>query len=454
MGAGWTSAVHPEDRARSAEIFLEANRRQEPFSLDYRLRRADGEYRWAIDAGRPRFDADGRFLGFIGSVIDVHERTRAQQALQEADRRKSEFIAMLSHELRNPLAALRNALEFVRMSGTGGGELAPIREMMDRQVNQLVRLVDDLLEMSRISRGAFELRKERVEIAAVVNSALETCDAAFQAAGHALSVSLPEEPLWVEGDPMRLAQIVANLLNNAAKYTSPGGSIGIRAERRDGTAEISVCDNGAGISPEAMRHLFEMFSRGDQSDGNGQGGLGIGLAISRRLVEMHGGSIQAHSAGRGMGSTFTVRLPLVADPGARVADDPYATAAVPRQRILVVDDNGDSAESLGMLLELLGADVRIAGGGAAALDLFGEFDPEVVLLDIGMPEMDGYEVARRIRARDPQRRTAVVALTGWGQEEDRRRSREAGFDHHLVKPADLDALRALLTSIDRRPGEG
>jgi len=452
MGAGWTSAVHPDDRTRSAEVFLEANRRQEPFSLDYRLRRADGEYRWAIDAGRPRFDADGRFLGFIGSVIDVHERTRAQQALQEADRRKSEFIAMLSHELRNPLAALRNALEFLRMSGKGGGELAPIREMMDRQVNQLVRLVDDLLEMSRISRGAFELRKEHVEIAAVVRSALETCDAAFEAGGHALGISLPEEPLWVEGDSMRLAQVVANLLNNAAKYTRPGGRIEIRTERRDDAAEISVRDNGAGISPHAMPHLFEMFSRGDQSEGNGQGGLGIGLAISRRLVEMHGGTIQAYSAGRGMGSTFTVRLPLAADQHARGAADPGTTAEVAQQRILVVDDNRDSAESLGMLLEFLGAEVRIAGGGPAALDLFGEFDPEVVLLDIGMPEMDGYEVARRIRARDPQRRTSIVALTGWGQEEDRRRSREAGFDHHLVKPVDLDALRALLTSIDRRPG--
>jgi signal transduction histidine kinase len=378
----------------------------------------------------------------------LHEqRLQLIDQLREADRRKDEFLATLSHELRNPLAPLRNSLHLLRLAGHAGASATSIHQMMERQVQHLVRLVDDLLEMSRISRGTFELRKERVEVAGIVRNAVETSDPLLQAAGHQLTVSLPSEPLWVDGDPVRLAQILANLLNNAANYTTAGGEISVEARREGGVALLAVRDNGAGITAEALPRLFEMFSRGDRQSGHDQGGLGIGLALARRLAEMHGGTITARSEGPGLGSEFTVRLPLAADQRPLAASAATPTAAIQR-RILVVDDNRDSAESMGMLLGFLGADVRVAFNGAQALEAYAAYDPAVVLLDIGMPGMDGYEVVRRLRADYPKRRAAIVALTGWGQEEDRRRAREAGFDHHLIKPADLDALQALLRSLE------
>ena len=375
-------------------------------------------------------------------AADLIERKRSGDALKEADRRKDEFIATLSHELRNPLAPLRNALNLLRLTGDGDASTAAIREMMERQVNHLVRLVDDLLEVSRISRGAFELRKERVEVAAIVRNAVETSEPLIRERRHDLSLGLPQEPLWLDGDPVRLAQILANLLNNAAKYTNPGGQISIKVKRGDNMAVVSVRDNGAGMTPETLAEAFQMFSRGAHSSG-----LGIGLALARQLAEMHGGTVAAASAGQGNGSEFTIRLPLAADQGAPTAPAPRSEAAVPRTRILVVDDNRDAAESLGMILKFLGADVHIARDGTEALKAFQSYDPAVVLLDIGMPGMDGYEVARRIRSQQSARPPALVALTGWGQEEDRRRACEAGFDHHLVKPADIAALQALLASL-------
>jgi signal transduction histidine kinase len=374
-----------------------------------------------------------------------------QRELRESDRRKDEFLATLSHELRNPLAPLRNSLQLLRLAGQSDPVAAPIHEMMERQVNHLVRLVDDLLEMSRISRGAFELRKERLDVGAFVRNAIETSDPLIQAAGHQLTVSLPEVPLWVDGDPVRLAQIVANLLNNAAKYTDPGGRISVHVRAEAGTAVLSIRDNGCGIAPETLPHVFEMFTRGNQPSGRDQGGLGIGLALARRLTEMHGGTLTAGSEGPGRGSEFTLRVPLAPDQGARAADERPTTGAIAPKRILVVDDNRDSAESMSLLLEFLGAEVQVALDGATALQAFETYHPAVVLLDIGMPGMDGYEVVRRMRERFPDRRTAIVALTGWGQAEDRRLAREAGFDHHLVKPADMDDLRALLSSLETPP---
>ena len=379
------------------------------------------------------------------------QRLQLIEQLREADRRKDEFLATLSHELRNPLAPLRNSLHLLGLAGASVGPAAPIRDMMERQVNHLVRLVDDLLEMSRISRGTFELRKERVPLGAIIQNAIETSDPLIQGAGHRLTVSVPEEPLWVDGDPVRLAQILANLLNNAAKYTEAGGTLEVHARREGASAVIAVRDNGAGISPEAIPRLFEMFSRGDRGSGRDQGGLGIGLALARRLCEMHGGSVTARSEGPGRGSEFIVRLPLAARQAGEEIIAEAGAPPVPRKRILVVDDNRDAAESMGMLLEFLGADVRVAVDGPGALEAFEIYEPAVVLLDIGMPGMDGYEVARRIRTEFPQRHTAIVALTGWGQEEDRRRARAAGFDHHLIKPADVGALQALLGSLGSVP---
>ena len=422
--------------------------RHEPFrGFEFQRITDRGDTIWASASGDPIFDTDGRFKGYRGTGTNITERKQFEEALREADQRKDEFIATLSHELRNPLAPLRNGLELLRMHG-GNGALAPIREMMERQLNQLVRLVDDLLEMSRVSSGAFELRNERVELAAVVTNALETSDPLIKGARHELSVSLPEKPLWIEGDPVRLAQIVANLLNNAAKYTAPGGSINVRAEEKDGMAKVSVADNGDGIAADLLPGVFQIFSRGRQPSGRDVGGLGIGLAISRKLAEMHRGTLGVTSDGPGKGSEFTLRLPLAADAGtAETRKEPVSAAVLPQQRILVVDDNHDAAESMRMVLNLLGADVQVANDGPQALEAFEAYRPAVVLLDIGMPGMDGYEVARIIRTKHPERHAAIVALTGWGQEDDRRRSREAGFDHHLVKPADIAALRALLTSL-------
>ena len=397
----------------------------------------------------------GNVVAVAGTTRDVTERQAADRALREqaerlaeSDRAKDEFLATLSHELRNPLAPLRNAIEFLRRTQQGDAKLTSMHVMMERQVDHLVRLVDDLLEVSRISRGTFSLRKEQVELATVVRNAAETIEPLIKAAGHVLDMELPEQPLWLAGDPVRLAQILANLLNNAAKYTDDGGRIRVQAWREGDRAAISVSDNGVGLSPEDLPRMFEMFSRGDRDSGRSQGGLGIGLALSRRLAQMHDGSLDARSDGPGKGSEFIVRLPLAMAADNVAPEVPSDEGSLARMRVLVVDDNPDAGDSLSMILDVLGAEVRLARSGGEAIDMFAAYRPSVVLLDIGMPGMNGYEVARVLRARFPEHRATLVALTGWGQEDDRRRAREAGFDHHLVKPADIDALQRLLHSIE------
>ncbi len=405
----------------------------------------------------PVMGPDGDVIAVAGTTRDVTERQHAEQSirdqaerLRESDRAKDEFLATLAHELRNPLAPLRNSLSLLEMAEPGDATTAPIRQMMERQVNHLVRLVDDLLEMSRVSRGTFALRKERIDVATVVRNAVETSEPLIRAAGHRLEIALPEEQLWLEGDPVRLAQILANLLNNAAKYTDDGGRISVRASRDGDSAIIAVRDNGVGIAPEVLPQMFAMFSRGARSSARAQGGLGIGLALARRLAEMHGGTLDAQSAGPGQGSEFTVRLPMSDAPGPEPGEHDAEAALLTQQRILVVDDNRDAADSLGMILRFIGADVRIAHDGPGALEIFPEYNPAVVFLDIGMPGMDGYEVARSLRTRYPDRSTAIVALTGWGQADDRRRAQDAGFDHLLVKPTNIDELQSLLASFAER----
>ena len=370
--------------------------------------------------------------------------------MREADRRKDEFLATLAHELRNPLAPIRNSLHILRLTASNEPATERVCEMMERQVNHMVRLVDDLMEVSRITRGKIELHKEPIEIAAVVRSAVETSRPLIEAAGHQLAIAVPPEPLLIEGDLVRLAQVLANLLNNAAKYTEDGGQIWLTARQQGGMAVISVRDSGMEISAEMLPRVFEVFAQADRSTSRAQGGLGIGLSLVRSLVEMHGGSVEAQSAGPGQGSEFLIRLP-VAQGTRRTAtypSEPDSTRILPARRILVVDDNRDAAESLGMLLKFLGADVRVVGDGRSALEIISSYRPSVVLLDIGMPGMDGYEVARRIRAQPDLGEVMLIALTGWGQEDDRRRSQSAGFDHHLIKPADIGALRALLDSVE------
>ena len=404
----------------------------------------------------PVLGPGGDVVAIAGTTRDVTERQAAEQAvrqqaatLAEADRVKDEFLATLSHELRNPLAPLRNALAAWQRLDPGNPKTEPLRAIMERQVNHLVRLVDDLLEVSRISRGTLSLRKERVQVATVVQAALETSEPLMADARHVLDVQLPPEPLWVEGDPVRLAQVLANLLNNAARYSDDGGRITLRVGSHAGQAVISVRDTGIGIEPEMLPRMFEMFSRGHRDSGRAQGGLGIGLALSRRLAEMHGGALEGFSEGAGKGSEFVVRLPLAAGtesvtPAGAGGEQAGDLRGIP---VLVVDDNHDAGDTLGQVLSLLGADARVARDGREALEAFASFHPRVVLLDIGMPEMNGYEVARAIRSRFPDRPTALVALTGWGQEDDRQRARDAGFDHHLVKPAEIESLQGLLRSI-------
>jgi PAS domain S-box-containing protein len=403
----------------------------------------------------PVFGPGDEVVAVAGTTRDVTERKQNEQSIREqaeklrdADCAKDEFIATLSHELRNPLAPLLNSLQLLRLTGVEDPTVTRVQEMMERQVHHLMRLVDDLLEMARISRGTLNLRRERVELASVVRNAVETCQPLIQAADHRLALALPPEPIWLEGDAVRLAQILANLLNNAAKYTPDGGCIWLSALRVDEReVAISVRDDGAGIPPEQLPRMFEMFSRGERPGARGQGGLGIGLALARRLAEMHGGTLIGRSEGLGRGAEFILRVPLAADQTNKPAAGMRTPERVGPTRILVVDDNADAAESLGLLLRFLGADVLVAHDGNEALEEFGDYDPAVVLLDIGMPGMDGYEVARHIRTRFPERKPALVALTGWGQENDRQRAREAGFDQHMIKPAELTALQKLLATL-------
>jgi len=382
------------------------------------------------------------------------ENTQLYQALRDADRRKDEFLATLAHELRNPLAPIRNALEILKMPTVDAATVARSRDMMERQVEHLVRLVDDLLDVSRVMQGKIELRRERVELATVVARAVETVQPLMDAKGHRVNIRLPSESLSIDADPVRLAQIVGNLLTNAAKYTEPGGRIWLTAERDGETAELRVRDSGIGIGPEMLPRVFELFVQVDHASTQAQGGLGIGLTLVKNLVEMHDGTVQARSEGHGRGSEFIMRLPTsaqtdwpdrVAHRGEQVRRPPEASA----YRLLVVDDNLDAAESLGMLLELQGHEVRVASSGVAALEITKAFTPDVVFLDIGMPGMDGYEVARRLRQQPSLGNVVLAALTGWGQKEDRRRTTAAGFDHHLVKPPEPRAVEAVLAELGR-----
>jgi signal transduction histidine kinase len=372
----------------------------------------------------------------------------AMETLREADRRKDEFLATLAHELRNPLAPIRNGLQILRLGRGNHQAEEQARGLIERQVQQMVRLIDDLLDLSRISRGKIELRRERIDLAAAVQSAVETSRPLIEQSGHALTLSLPAEPVFVDADVTRLAQVFANLLNNAAKYTQRGGGdIRLSVEPLGREVAVSVRDNGVGIPAPMLPQVFEMFTQVDRSLERTQGGLGIGLSIVKRLVEMHGGTVEAHSEGRGQGSEFVVRLPALTpaaeEPGPRSDGEEPAGAPV-RRRILVADDNVDAAASLAMMLEFMGNEVRTAHDGVAAVEAAAAFRPDVILLDIGMPRLNGYDACRRIREQPWGRGIAIAALTGWGQEEDKRQSREAGFDHHLVKPVEPAALERLL----------
>lgn len=380
---------------------------------------------------------------------DITDRKQAEEQLREADRRKSEFLAVLAHELRNPLAPLRNGLYSLKLRSDTDPTVSQTVSMMDRQMTHLVRLVDDLLDVSRITSGKLELRRQKVLLTEVLGSAMEASRAFIEAHQHELVLDLRVQDLWVDGDPDRLAQVFSNLLFNGAKYTEPGGRITLTLERENSETVVTVQDNGIGIPPSAFEEVFDMFSQVRSHEALAMDGLGIGLSLVRTLVQRHGGSVLVFSEGLGKGSRFTVRLPIVEAPVAKLDEAPLPTAHPPGQRVLVVDDNSDAATSLALLLEMENCEVRTAADGEEALVQVEAFQPELIFMDLAMPRLDGVAATRRIRAMPQCQRVRIVALTGWGQTTDRQRTQAAGMDHHLIKPVSLDDLRSVLALADR-----
>src|SRR5680860_870499 len=442
QGWGWQCVHDPEQLPQVMKSIKHSFASGEPWEDTFPLRRYDGEMRWHLSRMLPVSDDQGQLVLWFGTNTEVTEQ-------REAARRKDEFLATLAHELRNPLAPLRTSLELMRVAPHDAALMKEARATVARQVNQMVRLVDDLLDVSRITRDKIRLQKTRVELAAVVRSALETVQPLLLEAGHSLTVSLPEQPVFLYADPTRLTQVLSNLLNNAVKYTDEAGRIWVGASRQQDAVVLTVKDTGIGIPAARLTRIFDMFAQVDGSLQRSRSGLGIGLTLVKRLVEMHGGTVEAHSSGPGAGSEFIVRLPLGADIDAR-APDSVADAVISgtiKHRILVVDDNRDAATALAAILTVLGYDARSAFDGADALMQATVFRPEVVLLDLRMPRLNGFETAERLRAQAGGQSLVLIALTGYGQEKDRRRTAAAGFDHHWIKPVDPAMLETMLAGV-------
>ena len=420
-------------------------------SNEIELVRADGAVVYVQNDVEPLFDTRGRAYGCVSVCVDVTDRKLSELSLRDADRRKDEFLATLSHELRNPLAPIRTAIEVMRLARDNPELVEKARATMERQLLHLVRITDDLLDIARITQNKVELRRERIDLRAVLQSAVEATRPIIDERRHALMVDVPRLPIWADADFTRLAQVFSNLLNNAAKYTPPGGLIRVGTVESGASVIVTVSDNGAGIESELLPSVFDMFTQLQAHRDRTHGGLGIGLTLARRLVELHGGTIEAKSEGLGSGSSFVVRLPLAAAGAAERSPRRDEGTASGECRILVAEDNPDAAEMMRVMLQFKGHDVRVAADGVQAVALAETFHPEIAFLDIGMPRMDGYDAARRIRELLGSRVT-LVALTGWGQDEDKRRSREAGFDHHLTKPPEPELLDQLILQCSRTRG--
>ena len=438
--------IIPEERQQEENDILEQLRRGERIDHFETLRRTkDGRAIHVSLTISPIYDASGRVVGASKIARDITERKRLEEERREADRRKDEFLATLAHELRNPLAPIRNAVQILRLAAAEPGQHGVALGIMDRQLEQMVRLIDDLLDVSRISRGALELRCGSIQLTAAVDQAIETSRPLIEESRQDLAVRLPEEPIHLHADLARLSQVFANLLNNASKYTPEGGRIALTAERTGNDVVVTVTDSGRGIPEDKLRSIFDLFTQLDNSSDRPHAGLGIGLTLVRRIVEKHRGRIEARSAGEGSGSQFVVTLPTTAPPATTATEPSVATHRHSAgKHILIVDDNRDGAESLARLLGVQGNEIHVARDGEEALDAAARLRPDVILLDIGLPKMNGYEVCRRIRREPWGRGISIIALTGWGQKEDRRRSEEAGFNAHLVKPVKYDDVMELL----------
>ncbi len=458
IGEPITIIIPPDRLGEEPEILGRIRNGERVSHYETTRRRKDGTLVDISLTVSPICDEAGAIIGASKIARDISARKAAEAALREADRRKDEFLAILAHELRNPLAPILTGVELMKRAGGDPAVVERARGIVERQTQHLVTLVDDLLDVSRITRGKFQLRRVRVALGDILAMAVEASRAAIDRGQHQLEVTQPDDAIHLDADPHRLAQVLANLLHNAAEFTPQPGRILLRAAREGGRAVVSVIDEGIGIPLERQAAIFEMFAQGERAHEHGHAGLGVGLTLARLLVELHGGDIGVRSEGRG--STFTVRLPALQD-GAGVAEDRQAAAGVMppcgARRVLVVDDNESAADMLAAVVEMLGHEVRTALDGARAIEVAASFRPEVIIMDLGMPTMSGYEAARRIRSEPWGAGIVMVALTGWGQEEHRIRTKEAGFDRHLVKPATAETLERLLAgdeALDRRPPPG
>jgi PAS domain S-box-containing protein len=454
QGFGWSRAVHPDDAQPTVNEWRAAVQERRPFVFEHRVRRHDGQWRHFSIRAIPITDAHGAIREWVGVHTDITEQREnenslrtTEAALRDANRRKDVFLATLSHELRNPLAPIRNAASFLGKPSPTAGELERSRQIIARQVHHMASLLDDLLDVSRITRGVVELKMDAVNLQQLLTETVETARPLLDAKRHTLRLDWPAQPVEVRVDPIRFVQIATNLLTNAAKYTDPQGVITFTVRMDGADVLLSVADTGIGLMPDMLTQVFEMFSQVAPEQKRTEGGLGIGLALVKGLVELHGGRVEAHSAGLGLGSEFSVVLP-----GARITPEnppeprsagKVASVSSSSRRVLIADDNRDGAESLGMLLESSGHEVHLAHTGPDALAAAETYRPQIAILDIGMPGMDGYQVALNIRRQVWGTPMILIALTGWGQEDDKKRAQRAGFNHHLTKPVDPDALEAL-----------
>ncbi|QVL31316.1 response regulator [Telmatocola sphagniphila] len=450
--------IHPEDRDRFLGMIRTLQRSESlPSSeIEFRLVSPEGDIRWVLLLGRNYFTEAGprQPVRISGVSFDITDRKIVEESLRDADRRKNEFLAMLAHELRNPLAPIRNAMQILRLAPEREAQ-ERARQMVDRQLGQLVRLVDDLLDVSRISQGKLKLRKERIDLASVLANAVETSRPLIEQMGHELLVTLPNPSIEIDGDATRLAQVFMNLLNNAAKYSERGSRIWLSAHAEGAEAVITVRDNGIGIAVDQLPRIFELFAQVDRSLEKSQGGLGIGLTLVKQLVELHSGKVEAKSSGSGQGSEFSVRLPILTTIQVAKVDAANQNGDMKKTslRVLVVDDNRDGADSLAMMLRLMGNETRTAYDGEEALALASRFLPDAILLDLGLPKVNGYDVCRRIRELSGNRRPLIIAQTGWGQNEDRLRTAQAGFDEHMIKPINPEAVLQMLRKLENRMGK-
>lgn len=435
---GWRSVLHPEDREATINEWQTCVRSGDNWYREHRILGVDGQYHPVLAQGVP-IRVDGAITGWAGINLDISRLKRTEEALRDADRRKDEFLATLAHELRNPLAPIRHATRILDTSNASDGQRQWSRDVIARQVQHMSLLLDDLLDVSRITRGRLELKRDEVDLQSLLSMALETARPLIDSKQHTLEINLPAEPIRIDADPLRLSQALSNLLTNAAKYTDPGGLIAVTAALTEQSLNITVRDTGIGLSPSAIVKVFDMFSQVESAVDRSQGGLGIGLALVKGLVALHGGVVDAESAGVGKGSTFIIRLPIsIISNRQRRAIDTVETrgSRTQRRKVLVVDDNRDGARSLALVLEMSGHDVSVAYTGASAIALGDNARPDVCIIDIGMPDLNGYETARRIREKDWGKRALLLALTGWGQQDDKQRARDAGFDRHFTKPVD------------------